>query len=353
MSVRTGVGHIAAAAVCFTLGHAAASAETMDELYEKAKAEKSLVIYAGGPVAGYEPLARDFEKKFPGLTVSITGGFSNVLNDKIEQQFKAGKLETDLVLFQTAQDFVRWKGQGRLLSFRPDGTDAIPATSRDADSTFISWRISAIGYAYNTQYVKPENVPKSALDFLKPEFMGKMIACYPFDDDATLYLFYTLMQKYGEDYVDKYLANKPNWVQGHLGVARSIADGTNYVSLDSTHAITLALKKAGQPIELVFPDTDLVPVFPVTAGIFKDAPHPNFAKLYLTWLMQPEQQERAGPYSPRPDVVPQASSGLKPLADMKLANNYRDFVTDENLLNRLRKKFETAIGPIKNAGGVR
>ena len=161
------------------------------------------------------------------------------------------------------------------------------------------------------------------------------------------------MQKYGEDYIDKYLANQPNWVQGHLGVARSIADGSNYVTLDSTHAITLALKKAGQPIELVFSEADPTPVFYVTAGIFKDAPHPNFAKLYLTWLMQPEQQERAGPYSPRPDVVPLASSGLKPLGEMKLANNYRDFVTDEALLTRLRKKFEAAIGPIQNTGGVR
>ena len=46
-------------------------AETLDELYAKAKDEKSLVIYAGGPVSNYEPLARDFERRFPGLTVSI------------------------------------------------------------------------------------------------------------------------------------------------------------------------------------------------------------------------------------------------------------------------------------------
>jgi len=351
--LRAGVLRTVSAAFAVALCHSAASSETMDELYTKAKVEKSLVIYAGGPASGYEPLAREFEKKFPGLTVSINGGFSNVLNEKIEQQFKTSKLETDLVLFQTAQDLVRWKGQGRLLNFKPDGTDVIPAIYRDPDGAFIAWRISAIGYAYNTQHVKPENAPKSALDFLKPEFRGKMIACYPFDDDATLYLFYTLMQKYGDDYVDKYLANQPNWVQGHLGVARSIAEGANYVSLDSTHAITLALKKAGQPIELKFSDADSTPVFHVTAGIFKDAPHPNFAKLYLTWLMQPEQQERAGPYSPRPDVLPPASSGLKPLSDMKIANNYREFVTNEALLTSLRKKFEAAIGPIKNAGGVR
>src|SRR5262252_8768649 len=58
---------------------APARAETLDELYTKAKSEKSLAIYAGGPVSNYEPLAREFESKFPGLTVSIEGGFSNVL----------------------------------------------------------------------------------------------------------------------------------------------------------------------------------------------------------------------------------------------------------------------------------
>src|SRR5207247_4012018 len=98
---------------------------TPAEIYTKAKDEKSLVIYAGGPVSNYEPLAREFERKFPGLTVSIEGGFSNVLNQKIEQQFKDEKLAADMVLFQTAQDFVRWKSEGRMLAFKPDGSDAI------------------------------------------------------------------------------------------------------------------------------------------------------------------------------------------------------------------------------------
>ena len=60
----------AAAAALVLLG-APAHAETLDALYAKAKDEKSLVIYAGGPISNYEPLAREFEQKFPGLTVSI------------------------------------------------------------------------------------------------------------------------------------------------------------------------------------------------------------------------------------------------------------------------------------------
>ena len=159
-----------AASASLALLVAPASAETLDELYAKAKPEKSLVIYAGGPVTNYEPLAREFERKFLGLTVSIEGGFSNVLNQKIEQQFKDGKLVADMVLFQTAQDFVRWKGQGKMLAFKPQSFDAIDKSFKDPDGAYIVWYVGALSYAYNTQHVKPENAPKSALDFLKPSF---------------------------------------------------------------------------------------------------------------------------------------------------------------------------------------
>jgi ABC-type Fe3+ transport system substrate-binding protein len=326
-------------------------AETLDELYAKAKDEKSLVIYAGGPVSNYEPLAREFERKFPGLTVSIEGGFSNVLNQKIEQQFKDRKLEADMVLLQTAQDFVRWKQQGKMLAFTPQGADAVDKSLKDPDGAFIVWYVGLLSYAYNTQQLRPETAPKSALDFLKPEFRGKMIACYPYDDDATLYLFHTLAQKYGSDYIDKYLANQPNWVQGHLGVSRSVASGTNLVTLDATTSTVLNLKKAGQPIEFAFSNVDPVPMFYSTAGIFKDAPHPNAAKLYLSWVLALEQQRRIGTFSSRNDVPPPA--GLKPLFSYAVANDYQAFVTNERLLIDLRNRFEAAIGPIRNAGGVR
>jgi ABC-type Fe3+ transport system substrate-binding protein len=346
-AARGPVALIAALVLCCAFGHA----ETLDELYTKARAEKSLVIYAGGPVSNYEPLAREFESKFPDLTVSIEGGFSNVLNQKIEQQFSDRSLQADMVLFQTAQDFVRWKGQGKMLAFKPEGFDAVDTSFKDPHGAFIVWYVGMLSYAYNTRQVTSENAPKSALDFLKGEFRGKMIACYPHDDDATLYLFHTLAKKYGSDYIDKYLANQPNWVQGHLSVSRSVAVGTNSVTLDATTSTILNLKKAGQPIEFVFSEVDPIPIYYSTAGIFKDAPHPNVAKLYLTWVLAPEQQRRIGTFSSRGDVPPPA--GLKPLFSYGVANDYRDFVTNDRLLADLRNRFAAAVGPIRNTGGVR
>src|SRR5215472_5285854 len=154
---------------------APAAAETMDELYAKAKPEKSVVFYSGGPVAPYEGFARDFEQRFPDVKVSITGGFSNVLNQRINAQLAARKLEVDMAFFQTAQDFVAWKRQGVLMNFKPEGFDQIAPLPvfRDPDGAFITTKVNAIGYAYNTNAVAADEVPRSALDFLKLKFAGK------------------------------------------------------------------------------------------------------------------------------------------------------------------------------------
>ncbi len=95
-----------------------ARAQSLDALYQKAKAEGSVVLYAGGPTAPWDSAAKDFSARYPGVNVSITGGFSNVLDAKIDAQLKAGKLEVDLAVFQTLQDFVRWKQDGKLLNYK-------------------------------------------------------------------------------------------------------------------------------------------------------------------------------------------------------------------------------------------
>jgi ABC-type Fe3+ transport system substrate-binding protein len=327
-----------------------AAAETMDELYAKAKAEGAMSLWAAGPTAPHEGRAKAFEQRFPGIKVSITGGFSNVLNSRINQQLKDGKVEADLVIFQTIQDFVGWKKQGVLLNFKPEGFDQIYPEFRDPDGAFVAVAVNPIVYAYNTKALQPDELPKSALDFLKPKFTGKVITVYPSDDDAALYLFHTIVTKYGWDFMDKYQANKPNYIQGHLPVARSVASGESIATFDAT-STPWQMKRDGQPIDAYFSPEDETPVFFVTGGIFKGAPHSNAAKLYLTWYLAKEQQSRTGTFSPRADVTP--PHGLNPLTSYKLANRYREFMTDEKTVAELRKRFESYTGPVVNRGGVR
>ncbi|MGH7088827.1 MAG: ABC transporter substrate-binding protein, partial [Stellaceae bacterium] len=258
----------AAVTAAFMLGAASAGAQSLDALYGRAKREGSLVIYAGGPAAPWEAFAKRFSERYPGIKVAVTGGFSNVLDKQIDRQIEQKALAVDFAAFQTLQDFVRWKNERVLLNYKPLGADKVDRSFKDKDGAWIALQINAHVYAYNADQVKPADVPKSALDFLKPQFKGKVVAAYPADDDATLYDFYAVVKKYGWSYMDKYMANAPNFIQGHLGVQRSIASGANAVTLDAIPSIQMP-----KPYTIAVPAADPIPIWPYVAAIFRGAPH--------------------------------------------------------------------------------
>ena len=129
------------------------------------------------------------------------------------------------------------------------------------------------------------------------------------------------------------------------------AAGENVVTFDAIVGSILAEARNGKPAAVVISTVDPLPIWPQTAAIFKDAPHPNAAKLFISWLLDKEQQSRVGTWSSRSDVPP--PSGLKPLAEYKLANDFTAFITDEARANELRKRFEAYIGPIKGTPTIR
>jgi ABC-type Fe3+ transport system substrate-binding protein len=328
-----------------------ARAETLDEIYAKAKTEGAFAFYVGGPTAPWEAKAKIFEQRYPGIKIAITGGFSNVLDKKVDAQLAAGKLEVDLVMFQTLNDFVRWKAQGHLLVYKPAGFDAIDASFKDPDGAFYGTMVIAMPYMVNTQHVSAADIPNSALDFLRPQFNGKNVTPYPADDDATLWLFHKVVQKYGWDWMDKYMATKPNFIQGHLGQQRSIASGQNFVAIDSIFNITEPMKKAGSPVASHFSTVDATPIWPLHGAIFKNAPHPNAGKLFMNWLLEPAQQAATGTWSARGDVPPPA--GTRPILSYQVVNDYQSFLVNEAQVVELRKRFEGYTGPVVHAGGVR
>ena len=93
----SGCRHIAAAGALTLLTFISAAApfaraQNPDGIYTAAKTEGAFVLYVGGPTVPWEATARIFEQRYPGIRVTINGGFSNVLDKKIDQQIKDGKL---------------------------------------------------------------------------------------------------------------------------------------------------------------------------------------------------------------------------------------------------------------------
>jgi hypothetical protein len=61
-----------------TIWFSAASAQSLDSLYEAAKKEAVLVVVGGGPAPPYEKFAQEFMQRYAGIAVTVSGGPSNV-----------------------------------------------------------------------------------------------------------------------------------------------------------------------------------------------------------------------------------------------------------------------------------
>jgi ABC-type Fe3+ transport system substrate-binding protein len=328
--------HVLLCAAALMCGIATAGAQSTDALYQQAKIEKTVALYGAGPSEPFKRWIDDFQNSYPGVTVDFTGGLSNALDKKIEQQLADHAMAADIAIFQTMQDFVRWKKMGALMLFKPAGFDTIDPAFKDEDGAYTTISVNMITYAYNTQLVAPAEVPKSALDFLKPLFADKLITTDPSDDDAGFMAFYAIVQKYGWDYMAKYLAQRPRFTRlGHAVVSNAIAAGQMLATFDST-STTPRLIAEGKPIQLVLSRDDPTPLFLVSAAIFKDAPHPSAAKLFLDWYLAPEQQSRNGAFSARADVPPPA--GWQPLSSYRLDRGFRALHADQATLDALKQR---------------
>jgi ABC-type Fe3+ transport system substrate-binding protein len=304
----------------------------------------------GGPAPPYEKFAKEFMQRYPGIAVTVSGGPSNVHAVEIDKQMAARALRIDLAMLQTVQDFERWKRAGALQPFKPDGFETIDEGWKDREGAYVGVYVNGLVYAYNPQKVKPEAVPRTALDFAKPEFKGQIITTYPHVDDVTLYLYSIITDKY-PDFLDRLKPNALSFVRGHLGVSRAISSGDKSLTFDAVAKDANDEARAGKPIVVALSETEPMPVWAQIAGIFKDAPHPNAAKLFVSWYLQREQQSRTGYWSSRSDVGPPA--GLNPLSSYRLANAYRAFITDEARANALRQRYEAFTGPVAGSGTYR
>src|SRR5882724_698747 len=314
------------------------------DLYSAAKQEGALTYYAGGPTAPHQAAIDQFSNSYPGIKVSLATGFSNQLVPRIDEQIARGSVETDVANLQTIQDIERWKNRGALIVNRGPNFDEVLDQFKDADGTNVGVRVYALGYGYNQDMVSADQIPKSAVDFLKPKFRGQVVSSYPHDDDITLYLYYNIVQAHGWKFMPELMANKPQFIRGHVGVVREMAQGRAGLSFDTSIETALASKRSGSRIEVVAPTDDLMTVWENRCCIFKGAPHPNAARLFVAWLISYEHQSRQGNWSTRRDVA--AVGSFKSISNYKTADHFRDFILDEPRVVDMRKRFASYIGPV-------
>lgn len=322
----------------------------LDELHKAALAEGGeLLVYGGGDLPnGSAGTERAFNARFPGMKIRILVDRSKYHAVRIDNQLALGKLQCDAVHILQINSYDRWKSDGRLLPYKPPGWDQLYPDFRDPDGAYIAVTVFAFSTVINTTQVSEAEAPRDAVDFLNPKFKDRIVLSYPHDDDAVLYQFDRIVSEQGWGYMDKLLTQNVRWVRGSAPARIAVEKGEKAVTFTASGPLSAP---ANSTSKFVLPKSDSFLSWPQPAAIFKDARHPAAAKLYFSWLVSKEVQERSRQWPVRRDV---ATAAGPVFAYNTYPGQFRAFLQDRVRLEQVRDQLEQYIGPMQgpNPTGV-
>jgi iron(III) transport system substrate-binding protein len=218
-----------------------------------------------------------------------------------------------------------------------------PAEHKDADGMFASFRVFLCVIAYNTNLVKKDEAPKSFADLLDPKWMSKMVKAHPSYSGGIVTSTFQTVNAIGWGYFEKLGKQKVLQVQSSTEPPKKLALGERAVSADGLEYVHINLKEGGAPIALVYP-TEGTPFIPSCEAIAKNAPHPNAARLFISFIVSRETQQYlvdvAGLRSFHPDV--KDKPGRTPLSQIKLLP--ADPIAQEAATEEIKKKYAEYFG---------
>ena len=319
--------------------------QSLQDLYQAALKEGgTLTVYAGGDeVTQGFGIKSSFEKQFPGMKLDIVVDLSKYHDARIEEELLRKDLKADVAHLQTLHDFDDWASRGLLLPYKPIGWDQVPAAYKDPQGRFTGLFMLTFANSYNKNLVSAENAPRDYADFLKPEFKNRIVITYPHDDDAVLYVFDKIVQKYGIGFIEKLQANGVQWVRGTQTPRDAVEAGKYAVSTGTSGNLVPVESSA---IRFVLPTNDPFLTWAQTGAIFKAAKHPAAARLYLSWMLSLPVASHPRQFPIRQDVAP--LPGFKTLDQYNThPEDFLAFMRDRARVERLKALFERLIGPVQ------
>jgi iron(III) transport system substrate-binding protein len=313
------------------------------QLIEAAKKEGKVVFYTAIDLQVSEKIGKAFEAAY-GVTLSVerTGGeriFQRVGQERANKVYAVDVMDaSDQALFIT------WKREGVLESFMPAEVAAKwPADQRDPDGAFASPRFTLMPIAYNTKLVAAADAPKSFADLLDPKWAGKIVKAHPGYSGGIVTSTFQTARDLGWSYFERLGKQRVMQVQSATEPPKKLSLGERAVEADGLEYVLNFLKEKGDPIEIVYP-SEGTPFIPGCAAIAKNAPHPNAAKLFYSYLFSREAQQLivdvGGMRSFHPDV--KDKPGRKPLSEIKLMK--ADSETQERETEAIKQNYVKYFG---------
>jgi iron(III) transport system substrate-binding protein len=279
------------------------AAESLDQLYEKAKKEGKITLYAPLSAQAMTVIPPAFMKRFPGITVDHIDATSDKLIARVLAEQKGGRVLADVMsgALSYLPQILDLKLPAPLVA--PE-TGAYPAALKG--ELWVATDMQFYIAGWNTNLVKKGEEPKQYEDLANPKWKGNIMG-EP-RDYQLLIGFAKRKFKSDEKALDlfkKIANNQVEFHRGHSQLAELLVAGQRAVCFTCySHHFPQRVKK-GAPIQPLLAEG--VGEVGGSVMVLRGAPHPNAALLWARWAISEEGQKvyaQAGETPAHPKVEP-------------------------------------------------
>lgn len=288
-----------------------------DQTIAAAKKEgKVVVLTTGGKELGLA-WSKGFKDKF-GIEAEMVSGTGNEVSQKVLSERKAGLYLADVYAGGTTTSLTSFKPAGAIEAM--DGVLMLPDVLNsdtwvrkkvewaDKDHTVFVFSMYARNpIAINTTLVRKGEL-KSLLDLLDPKYKGKISMNDPTIQGGGFSLFQVYLKAMGVDYWRQLAKQEILLSRDRRQIMDWLAKGKVNVTVAPNNESFSQFKEAGAPLEFLTPqEGTYLSTGNGSASLFRNAPHPNAAKLFINWILTQEGQtlfsKNMGVPSARADVA--------------------------------------------------
>jgi iron(III) transport system substrate-binding protein len=295
-----------------------------DAIIAKAKEERVFVYYSTMDIRDGTALVHAFQKKYPFIEPKLFRLGSTQVVVKVLQEHRGGVHLFDVLSVTSFQFYEIFKEN---LFQRYDSPERRPFDDdfKDKEGYWVSAYHNASVMAYNTNLLKPPDLPKSYDDLLAPKWKGKMLM-----DSRETEWYASMLQIVGREKglrLMRGLAKQDlSFRPGRTLITQVLAAGEAPLAVNDYDHLVQSAKKRGAPVESWPVPPVISRVTPIALGRY--APHPNVGKLFIDFTLSEEGQKILrgfGRSSARKGIEPDdlQRKGIKlHVSDISLAKDY-------------------------------
>jgi iron(III) transport system substrate-binding protein len=251
-----------------------------------AKKEKQAMVYTSLNLKDSVPITQAFEKKY-GVKVELWRSSSEKVLQRAVTEARAGRFSVDAFELNGPEMEALYR-EGLLEEFHSPQFKTLPPAAFPKHRHYAADRFNFFTIAYNTNLVKPEEVPNRYEDLAHPRWVGR-IGIEASDTDWFGSIVKYMGEKKGLELFRKLAQMKPQIRTGHTLIAELVASGEIPLAATIYNHNAERLLVKGAPIKW----KALTPTFgrPNAVAVAKRAQRPYAALLFADFMLSPEGQQ--------------------------------------------------------------